>query len=126
VTPRDGGQPRDLVLQSRYQPTHTVTLVGTANPPSGASVAEALERVRLAQQPAAAAPAPAASGQASPSAAGSPSATSSPPTFPTPNGPRTLAEIRDELARAGWGGGSDQDALATYNRVAGAAKAAGH
>jgi hypothetical protein len=43
--------------------------------------------------------------------------------YPTPNGPRTLAQIRDELQQAGWGG-SDQDALATYNRVAGAAQAA--
>jgi hypothetical protein len=44
------------------------------------------------------------------------------PTFSTPNGPRSLAQIREELARAGWGGGSDQDALATYNQVAGAAR----
>jgi hypothetical protein len=42
-------------------------------------------------------------------------------TYTTPNGPRTLAQIRDELRSAGWGGGSDQDALETYNRVAGAA-----
>ena len=43
------------------------------------------------------------------------------PTHATPNGPRTMAQIRDELRLAGWGGGSDQDALETYVRVAGAA-----
>jgi hypothetical protein len=64
----------------------------------------ALERFRGAQQapPTAAAPPPVAS-------------------YTTPNGDRTLAQIRDELRSAGWGGGSDQDALETYNRVTGAA-----
>ncbi|MDQ6675258.1 MAG: VanW family protein [Chloroflexota bacterium] len=100
----DGSTVRGLALKSVYQPSHTVTLVGTANAPAGASVPEALDQVRAAQQPAApqqpaAAPAPAT-------------------TYTTPNGPRTLAQIRDELGQAGWGGGSDQDALATYNRLA--------
>ena len=43
------------------------------------------------------------------------------PTHATPNGPRTIAQIRDELRQAGWGGGSDQDALETYQRLAAAA-----
>ena len=30
-----------------------------------------------------------------------------------------MPQMRDELRRAGWGGGSDQDALETYTRVAG-------
>jgi vancomycin resistance protein YoaR len=104
VLPEGGGPSRDLVLKSIYQPAHTVTLVGTGNAPDTGSVAAALERVRGAQQapPTAAAPPPVAS-------------------YTTPNGDRTLAQIRDELRSAGWGGGSDQDALETYNRVTGAA-----
>ncbi|MGI9147456.1 MAG: VanW family protein [Chloroflexota bacterium] len=98
----DGNTVRDLALKSVYQPSHTVTLVGTANPPAGASVADALGQVRAAEQP----------------AAGQPAAQPAVATYTTPNGPRTLAQIRDELGLAGWGGGSDQDALATYNRVA--------
>jgi hypothetical protein len=94
-------------LKSVYQPGHNVTLVGTGNAPDPGSVAAALDRVRGVQQPA-------------PAAAAAAPVT----TYTTPNGPRTLAQIRDELRNAGWGGGSDQDALETYNRVAGAA--AGH
>lgn len=116
VVPRDGGASRDLALKSIYQPSHTVTLVGTADRPSGASVAEALGRVRASQAPAA----PAAG---VPPAGVPASNTRSDPSYDTPNGPRTLAQIRDELQRVGWGGGADQDALATYNRVAGEAKA---
>ena len=115
VLPDGGGAPRDLVLKSVYQPAHTVTLVGTGNAPDTASVASAVERVRASQAPRVAA-APAAS---SPAAAPAPATAE----YPTPNGPRSLAEIRDELRRAGWGGGSDEDALATYRRVAGAAQA---
>jgi phosphatidylserine/phosphatidylglycerophosphate/cardiolipin synthase-like enzyme len=37
---------------------------------------------------------------------------------------RAVRGVRDELRRAGWGGGSDQDAVATYKRLADAA--AGH
>jgi vancomycin resistance protein YoaR len=112
VLPEGGGPSRDLVLKSIYQPAHTVTLVGTGNAPDAGSVAAALERVRGVQSPpptAAAAPPP-------------------PPvaSYSTPNGDRTLAQIRDELRSAGWGGGSDQDALETYNRVAGAAADPGH
>ena len=54
------------------------------------------------------------------SAAQATQAASAPPTHDTPNGPRTIAQIRDELRQAGWGGGSDQDALETYQRVAAA------
>src|SRR5205807_1481042 len=35
--------------------------------------------------------------------------------------PKTLTQIRDELRKAGWGGGSDQDAVDTYRRLADAA-----
>jgi hypothetical protein len=116
VVPTDGGAPRDLVLKSIYQPGHNVTLVGTGAAPDGASVAAAVDRVRASMQPPSApAPQPSQPAQAAPAPA--------PATIDTPNGPRTLAQIRDELRRAGWGGGSDQDAVATYNHVAGAAKA---
>jgi hypothetical protein len=49
------------------------------------------------------------------------SASSEPATYDTANGSRTLSQIRDELRNAGWGGGSDQDAVATYKRLADAA-----
>ena len=101
----DGANQRDLVMKSVYQPGHNVTLVGSANAPDGASVAGALQRVRASMQPATAAPPPAT-------------------TYATANGQRTLAQIRDELRNAGWGGGSDQDAVATYKHLADAA--AGH
>jgi uncharacterized protein YjlB len=48
-------------------------------------------------------------------------ASAPPTTYDTANGPRTLAQIRDELRNAGWGGGSDQDAVATYKHLADAA-----
>ena len=99
----DGSKQRDLVLKSIYQPGHNVTLVGTASAPNNASVLAAVDRVRASMAPAPAAPPPAAA------------------TYDTANGPRTLAQIRDELRRAGWGGGSDQDAVATYKRLADAA-----
>jgi hypothetical protein len=102
VQPNDGHPARELVLKSVYAPSHTVTLVGTGGAPDQGSVSAAVERVLQSLQPAGA-PARAAAG---------------PTTHTTPNGPRTLAQIRDELSRAGWGGGSDQDALETYNRVA--------
>jgi len=87
------------VLKSVYQPGHNVTLVGSASAPDQASVAAAVDRVRAAMQPA-------------------PAAAPAPTTYDTANGPRTLAQIRDELRRAGWGGGSDQDAVATYRHLA--------
>ena len=98
VTSPDGAQ-RDLVLKSTYQPGHNVTLVGSANAPDAATVLAAVDRVRDGMQPAAAAAPP-------------------PPTYDTANGARTLTEIREELRHAGWGGGSDQDAVATYRRLA--------
>jgi vancomycin resistance protein YoaR len=101
----DGTRQRDLVLKSIYQPGHNVTLVGSASAPDAASVSAAVDRVRARMAPAPAAPPP-------------------PATYDTANGSRTLAQIRDELRRAGWGGGSDQDAVATYKRLADAA--AGH
>jgi vancomycin resistance protein YoaR len=101
VEPKDGHQPRELVLKSVYAPSHTVTLVGTGGAPDPATVSAAVERVLQSLRP-----------------AGAPARAAGPATYATPNGPRTLAQIRDELSRAGWGGGSDQDALETYNRVA--------
>jgi hypothetical protein len=98
------GSTRDLVLKSIYQPGHNVTLVGTGGAPDSGAVGAAVDRVRAGMQPAA--PAAAA-----------------PTTYKTPNGTRTMAQIRDELRVAGWGGGSDQDAVATYNRLAEAAGA---
>jgi vancomycin resistance protein YoaR len=97
----DPSKTRDLVLKSIYQPGHNVTLVGTGGAPDAAAVAAAVDRVRGSMQPAA------------PRAA--------PSTYETANGQRTIADIRDELRRAGWGGGSDQDAVATYKRLADAA-----
>jgi vancomycin resistance protein YoaR len=105
VVPTDSTKPRDLVLKSVYQPGHNVTLVGSASAPDAASVAAAIDRVRAGMQPAGA-------------------TTPAPTTYDTANGPRTLAQIRDELRGAGWSGGSDQDAVATYRRLADAA--AGH
>jgi vancomycin resistance protein YoaR len=104
VLPDDGRPARELLLKSVYAPAHTVTLVGTGGAPDAGSVSAAVERVRQSLQPAG------APATARPAAAAS--------TYPTPNGPRTIAQIRDELRQAGWGGGSDQDALETYNRVA--------
>ncbi|HEY0580898.1 MAG TPA: VanW family protein, partial [Chloroflexota bacterium] len=104
VLPDDGRPARELLLKSVYAPAHTVTLVGTGGAPDAGSVSAAVERVRQSLQPAG------APSTARPAAAAS--------TYPTPNGPRTIAQIRDELRQAGWGGGSDQDALETYNRVA--------
>ena len=101
VLPNDGHPARELVLKSVYAPSHTVTLVGTGGAPDPISVSAAVERVLDSQQP-----------------AGAAARAAGPATYATPNGPRTLAQIRDELRRAGWGGGSDQDALETYNRVA--------
>jgi vancomycin resistance protein YoaR len=107
VTPNGGGAVRELALKSVYAPSHTVTLVGSRGAPDSHSVAAAVDQLRGRQQ---------ASGASS--AAGATTA----PTHNTPNGPRTIAQIRDELRRAGWGGGSDQDAVETYNRVAAAAQ----
>ena len=104
VTGPDGAQ-RDLLLKSTYQPGHNVTLVGSANAPDAAAVVAAVDRVRASMQPQGAAAPP-------------------PTTYDTANGARTLAEIREELRRAGWGGGSDQDAVATYRRLS--SEAAGH
>jgi vancomycin resistance protein YoaR len=107
VTPTGAGQPRDLSLKSIYAPAHTVTLVGTRGAPSSAAVSAAVEQLRGSQHAFAPLPAPTPSTER---------------TYPTPNGPRTMPQIRDELRRAGWGGGSDQDALETYTRVAGEAR----
>jgi vancomycin resistance protein YoaR len=103
VVPTDGHPSRELLLKSVYAPAHTVTLVGTSGAPDAGSVSAAVERTLQGMQPAVARPA---------------AAPAAPSTYSTPNGPRTLAQIRDELRGAGWGGGSDQDALETYNRVA--------
>jgi vancomycin resistance protein YoaR len=102
----DGTKQRDLVLKSLYQPGHNVTLVGSGSAPDAESVAAEIDRVRGTMQPATSTP-------------GAPTTT-----YETANGPRTLVQIRDELRGAGWGGGSDQDAVATYRHLADAA--AGH
>jgi vancomycin resistance protein YoaR len=113
VLASDGSPQRDLVLKSIYQPGHNVTLVGSGGAPDGASVNGALERVRAGMRPqTAAAPPPA------PAAVAAAPAPSAPATYTTANGQRTLAQIRDELRNAGWGGGSDQDAVATYTHLA--------
>ena len=104
VTPTGAGQPRDLALKSVYAPAHTVTLVGTRGAPSAAAVAASVDQLRGSQHAFEALPAPTPGAQR---------------TYATPNGPRTMPQMRDELRRAGWGGGSDQDALETYTRVAG-------
>ncbi|HET6315224.1 MAG TPA: VanW family protein, partial [Chloroflexota bacterium] len=108
VVPTDGHPARELLLKSIYAPAHTVTLVGTRGAPDQGSVSASVERTLQSLRPAPpAAPAPSA-----------PAVPARPSTYSTPNGQRTLPQIRDELRRAGWGGGSDQDALETYNRVA--------
>jgi hypothetical protein len=115
---QDGAPQRDLVLKSIYQPGRNVTLVGSGNAPDSGSVASAVDRVRASMQPQAAAPAAPAAAAAQPAAP----APASPASYTTANGSRTLAQIRDELRNAGWGGGSDQDAVATYRRLADAAQ----
>jgi len=87
-----------------------VTLVGSGGAPDSSALTGTLDRVRASMQPQAA-PAP-------PSAAPTTAAPAKPNTYQTANGPRTLAQIRDELRNAGWGGGSDQDAVATYSHLA--------
>jgi vancomycin resistance protein YoaR len=52
VIPPDGGKPRDLDLKSTYQPARTVTLVGSAGKPAGASINDAIQHVLDAQKPA--------------------------------------------------------------------------
>jgi hypothetical protein len=119
---QDGSPERDLALKSIYQPGRNVTLVGSGNAPNATAVSSAVSRVLASMRPAtapavAAAPAaPAAAPAAAPPAA--PAAPAAANTFTTSNGQRTLAQIRDELRNAGWGGGSDQDAVATYRHLA--------
>jgi vancomycin resistance protein YoaR len=108
----DGSTQRDLVLKSVYQPGRNVTLVGSGGAPDSAALTSALDRVRAGMQPQAAVAAPARPAAA---AAAPPQ---QPATYDTANGARTLAQIRDELRNAGWGGGSDQDAVATYKHLA--------
>jgi vancomycin resistance protein YoaR len=122
VISQDGSPQRDLSLKSIYQPGRNVTLVGSGNAPNQGAVSSAVSRVlagmRPATAPVAAAPAPAPAAASAPAVAPAPAAPSS---FNTANGQRTLSQIRDELRNAGWGGGSDQDAVATYRRLADAA-----
>jgi vancomycin resistance protein YoaR len=60
VIPADGSKTRELDLKSTYQPAHTVTLVGSAGKPAGASLDDAIQRVLDAQKPAEAKPSPTA------------------------------------------------------------------
>jgi vancomycin resistance protein YoaR len=124
----DGTPERDLTLKSIYQPGRNVTLVGSGNAPSQSAVSSAVSRVLAGLRPSApAAAAPAApavsAAPAAPSVAAAPAAPApaAPSTFTTANGQRSLSQIRDELRNAGWGGGSDQDAVATYRRLSDAA-----
>jgi vancomycin resistance protein YoaR len=121
----DGSTLRDLSLKSIYQPGRNVTLVGSGNAPNSSAVTSAVNRLLGSQKPAAAAapaPVPATPARAAvPAAAPLAAAPAAPATFQTGNGPRTLDQIREELRNAGWGGGSDQDAVATYRRLADAA-----
>src|SRR5262249_11554435 len=101
----DVSKTRELVLKSIYQPGHNVTLVGSGGAPDMTAVTEAMDRVKDSMLP------PEARATA-------------PVTYDTANGKRTIDHIRQELRQAGWGGGSAQDAVATYTRLADAA--AGH
>jgi vancomycin resistance protein YoaR len=58
VIPADGASTRELNLKTTYQPAHTVTLVGSAGKPAGASIDEAIQKVLDAQKPAEAQPSP--------------------------------------------------------------------
>ena len=121
VTSNDNSSPeRDLVLKSIYQPGRNVTLVGSGNAPGTGVVTAAIDRVRASMDASLAPPPAPASASASTSASAAP-APPAPTTYATANGPKTLAQIRDELRNAGWGGGSDQDAVATYKHLADAA-----
>ncbi|HEY2593320.1 MAG TPA: VanW family protein [Chloroflexota bacterium] len=127
VVSQDGSPERDLALKSIYQPGRNVTLVGSGNAPNASAVTSAVSRVLAGMKPAAApvaaAPATAPAVAAAPAAAPAP-AVAAPTTFDTANGKRSLQQIRDELRNAGWGGGSDQDAVATYQHLA--TSASGH
>jgi vancomycin resistance protein YoaR len=118
VVASDGSPPRDLVLKSIYQPGHNVTLVGSGGAPNAAALTSTLDRVRANMQPAVAAPAPSTATTASAPPPATTAAPAAPSNYQTANGPRTLAQMRDELRNAGWGGGSDQDAVATYSHLA--------
>ena len=123
VIPSDGSPERDLPLKSIYQPGRNVTLVGSGNAPNPSVVSSAVNRVLAGMQPASApvASAPAPAPATAPAAVAPAPAPAAPSSFTTANGQRTLAQIRDELRNAGWGGGSDQDAVATYRHLADAA-----
>jgi vancomycin resistance protein YoaR len=86
VTPSDGGKPRELDLKSSYQPAHTVTLVGSAGKPSGASVDDVINRVldsqRKAQEPKATAAPQGVAPTPAPAAATAQAAATPPPAAP--------------------------------------------
>jgi vancomycin resistance protein YoaR len=88
VIPVDGGKPRELNLKSSYQPAHTVTLVGSANKPAGASIDEAIQHVLEVQRQAAEpkpSPTPEAAATAAPAPASQP--TPQPTAVPKPGAP---------------------------------------
>ncbi|MBV9578825.1 MAG: VanW family protein [Chloroflexi bacterium] len=134
VIPSDGSPERDLPLKSVYQPGRNVTLVGSGNAPTASAVSSTVTRVLAGMQGSAApASAPAAAPASTPARTTAPATTvapatttsapavaapAGPATFTTANGSRTLTQIRDELRNVGWGGGSDQDAVATYRHLA--------
>lgn len=63
---REDGQPRSLTVQSSYEPSRTVTLVGTKNKPANADVDAVLARIAPPRAPAAAAAATSPSPSPSP------------------------------------------------------------
>jgi hypothetical protein len=69
VIPQDGSKARDLDLKSTYQPARTVTLVGSAGKPAGASIDDAIQRALDAQKPAEAKPSPTPAAEVSANAA---------------------------------------------------------
>jgi vancomycin resistance protein YoaR len=111
VITSDGGKPRELNLRSSYQPAHTVTLVGSAGKPAGASVEEAINKVLEAQRaalepkptpspaPAATAAVPVAPASGTPQATAvpkpaAPAPTPQPTAVPKPSGPQPTPKPR--------------------------------
>lgn len=87
VTSPDGSTPRELDLKTVYQPSRTVTLVGTANKPADVNTDDALARVLGGQRPdAPAAPRATTVPQASatPAAAQAPAVNATPQVGSTP------------------------------------------
>jgi vancomycin resistance protein YoaR len=90
VIPSDGSKPRDLDLKSTYEPARTVTLVGSAGKPAGASIDDAIQKALDAQKPK-----PTATvvpSVATPATAATPASASTPAAGATPNAPAATAQ----------------------------------